>query len=118
MPPEVEAGLFDLPPGAEVPLDRARQLVAARIMAGQHPLSYGGRRLPLHPDAPRSVDRSAPGPRCGTCKWRVLHHHHDKSYPKCEFGDGIRVSHGESSDVRAWWPACHDYAMPESTNRE
>lgn len=111
-----QGGLFDLPgtpahPPPE-PLtrgERRARTVEARIVVGQHPLAYSGRYLPLHPDAPRTTDRSAPGVRCGSCRWRITHEHHGRTYPKCEFGGGIRVTGCESSDVRAWWPACHDY---------
>lgn len=60
----------------------------------------------------RTAHRSggdAPGPRCGTCAHREIQSYHNKTYPKCVFGEGIRVTGCESSDVRAWWPACRDY---------
>lgn len=112
-----DGGLFDLPDGyvdehAAPELTRGEKrarTVENRILSGQHPLGYGGRYLPLHPDAPRTVDRAAPGPRCGTCAHREIQSYHNKTYPKCMFGDGIRVTGCESSDVRAWWPACRDY---------
>lgn len=76
-------------------------------------------------------------PRCGTCAFRVLWGGHARDFPKCEFGvvetpitDEMRarwplhygralpgaverhyprVSHGQLTDVRAWWPACTDW---------
>lgn len=111
-----DGALFALPPGfepaSEVELSRGQKrvrLVEKRIRAGQHPLSGAGRNLPLHPAAPHTVDRSAPGLRCGTCRWRMTRHFHNKTYPKCAFGEGIRITGSEASDVRGWWPACHDY---------
>lgn len=89
--------------------ERRRRLIDRRIAFGEHPL---GRKIPLHPDAPR--DRDSPGPRCGTCQFRSLYQHHNRTYPKCDFGNGIRRSGCESSDVRAWWPACHDYHQENS----
>ena len=85
--------------------ERRQRLIATRIANGEHPL---GRKLPLHADAAR--DRTGDGLRCGTCGWRTLTQHNGKTYPKCYFGlAGWRVSGCESSDVRAWWPACVDY---------
>lgn len=76
---------------------RARQ--QARIDAGQHPLAYlvaGG--LPLLPEPGRMT--------CGMCAHRVMRRL-GGSYPKCDVGS--RATGGESSDVRAWWPACVDF---------
>ncbi|AKJ72240.1 hypothetical protein TPA4_75 [Tsukamurella phage TPA4] len=116
---EVPDGLFDLPDGyVDEHTDpeptrggKRTRTVENRILSGQHPLAYGGRYLPLHPDAPRSTDRTAPGPRCGTCRFRVPQRYHDKTYPKCQAGGPpyMRNTMSEASDVRAWWPACHDY---------
>lgn len=111
-----EAGLFDLPDDSPEPAgqtsraERRRQLIAARIQAGWHPL---GRNIRLHPDA--AVGPDDDGLHCGTCRFREIHRYHDKSYPKCVYGDGVRVTHSETSDVRAWWPACTDH-QPESEN--
>lgn len=108
-----DIALFELPADARIapaepePATRGQRrtrLVAARIASGTHPLGYVG----LHPDAAR--ERGGDGPRCGTCRFRVLQSHHDKKYPKCVYGNGIRVSGCESSDIRAWWPACRDWA--------
>lgn len=109
--------LFDLPAGAVIALagpdpttrgQRRRELVERRIRVGTHPLGY----ISLHPDAPRT--RDGKGPRCGTCRFREIERYHNRTYPKCQFGDGIRVSNCESSDIRAWWPACRDYTSKET----
>ena len=47
------------------------------------------------------------GKTCGDCVARVLVLWHDRTYPKCERG---RWSHSAATDVRAWWPACHEFA--------
>lgn len=83
---------------------RRQRLIAARIASGEHPL---GRNIRLHPDAARG--RDGEGLRCGTCRWRGVTGHHDYSYPKCLYGNGIRATRSESTDLRAWWPACVDY---------
>lgn len=106
-----DEALFDLPDGF-TPADteklgrgeRRQRLIAGRIANHIHPL---GRGIRLHADAAHG--RDGDGLRCGTCRWRELVRHHDKIYPKCYFGNGIRVSGCESSDVRVWWPACTDY---------
>jgi hypothetical protein len=63
----------------------ARRLVAAGI----HPLTRG----PARPDLGT----------CGDCRFRVLVDYHARKWPKCERGPR---THGEQTDVRAWWPAC------------
>lgn len=114
-----EPGLFDvpddaylIPPAPEKPAraERRNRLVANRIQTGWHPLGY----VLMHPDA--SKDRDAGGPRCGGCRFRVVTSYHNKSYPKCRLpvqrGDTTtypRDTGCESSDIRAWWPACVDY---------
>lgn len=105
-----DPGLFELDPSAapDEPETlgrgaRRQRLIANRIATGVHPLG----NVLLHVDAARG--REGDGLRCGTCRWRDLTRHHDRVYPKCWFGDGIRATHCESSDVRAWWPACTDY---------
>ncbi|MGH3376018.1 MAG: hypothetical protein ACRDP6_14870 [Actinoallomurus sp.] len=97
-----------------------RQLEALR--AGTHPLGMLPRvlpgYLPLHPDAAPADDRTAPGLRCGTCRFRLVLGYHNRSYAKCTFGQtegrlSPRISHGAATDVRAWWPACRDYQRAE-----
>lgn len=117
-----EPGLFEEPPRLlpaepEGPLTRGqktRRKVARRILAGTHPLGY----VPLHPLASRDPDDREAGPRCGGC----AHRRTDYGYPKCfkpfSYGDKTtypRATHSETSDVRAWWPACHDYQEQEQT---
>lgn len=103
---------------------RARQ--AARIARGHHPLSPAyGVPLRLHPDARRDArkDDGRDYPRCGSCTYReVVGGEHAGRFPKCLFGyDGrrwataYRASNSETSDVRAWWPACVDYAPAEAS---
>lgn len=123
-----EYALFDIPedqyvtpPEPENPSrsERRKRLVNARISQGTHPLGY----ISLHPDAPQ--DREAPGPRCGDCIHRVAIRHHDKSYPKCHYPTTVggqtrhlRDTHGEASDIRAWWPACITFQGREGTGNE
>ncbi|WP_054812089.1 hypothetical protein [Nocardia arizonensis] len=112
-----DLALFDLPPGAQAPPSdepeeltrgqRRRRLVANRIAAGVHPLGY----VALHRDA--ATTRDGGGLRCGTCQHRQIEEHHGRKYPKCQFGGGIRVSGCESSDIRAWWPACRAHEPHE-----
>lgn len=64
---------------------RARALVSA----GVHPLTRGKARPDLG--------------TCGECAHRVLTTYHARAWPKCEVGPR---THGEQTDVRAWWPAC------------
>jgi hypothetical protein len=108
---------------------KRRDRQALRIATGLHPLSIDGMKVPLHPDAPRTAAKGDEGayPRCGSCRFRVLLDHHNRSYPKCLVGLPVpdhrgglaastRISHGADTDVRAWWPACRDYeARPEQT---
>lgn len=110
--------LFDLPgikhappPEEKLSPDRKRtRRQMAALTRGQHPLSLALRTpLPLHTDAAPAGDIRAEGLRCGTCRFRELLGHHDRSHPKCRAGGDVRVTHGAGTDVRAWWPACHDY---------
>jgi hypothetical protein len=112
---------------------RARHL--ARIEAGQHPLSIALGPLPLHPEAARDGGRDGDGtPRCGSCRFREPLNGGSRTFPKCTYGARVvrrerwapasrtspvpqsydevvrpRVSHGEGTDVAAWWPACITY---------
>jgi hypothetical protein len=75
---------------------------AADVKAGRHPLTGG----PLHfcgDTTARSGDPKGLSYRCGSCAHRVLERHNDGTYPKC---DVSIITHGQASDVRAWWPAC------------
>jgi hypothetical protein len=134
----VSGALFDLDPvpGAPDPDpdedlsagQRLRRRQAARIVAGQHPLAYGGRWLPLHEHAERVLEndggRDEPY-RCGTCVHRVVLGHHNRAYGKCARGGDLdrpstwpMASHSEASDVRAWWPACMQWrTRPEGADQ-
>ncbi len=79
---------------------------------GQHPLAAAlDWPIRLHDEAAPVDDRTAPGRRCGNCWERQVFRYHNRSYAKCTYGDGVRVTHGAGTDVRAWWPACcgHTY---------
>lgn len=115
--------LFDLPNvrhvSAEVSSLSPQQKLTRRqhdlLGAGLHPLSVVlSTPLRLHQDAAPAQPKDAPGLRCGTCKFRELLQHHDRSYAKCLFGEGVRSSHGPATDVRAYWSACVDY-QPKTT---
>lgn len=131
----------DTTPGEQL---RARQ--AANIRQGFHPLGdlpggpYRLGRIRLHPDASRAGAREEVPPdalTCGGCRFRQLVHGGARHYPKCTLGrreipspagdppgshagvrtiPGPRETHGDRSDVRAWWPACMSYEpLEEST---
>ena len=115
--------LFELPDAPALvaeqkPTPGARRIArqAEVIRRGYHPLGVALRiNLPLHEAAPRSVDRKAPGPRCGTCAHRVVPLREvSGTYPKCNYGgDWRHATGGPGTDVRAWWPACHHYTPKE-----
>lgn len=102
--PQLFGGYPDDETGA-LSADRRRTLRQhAQIHAGIHPLTGGV----LHPLASR--DRDSMSPRtdpftCGTCIHRVTGY----GYPKCDVGNGQRITRGPGTDVRAWWPACPAY---------
>lgn len=122
---DYDTALFDVAdsvrtvPEPKEPLSRTAQhhrKVARRIGSGVHPL---GHPICLHPDAPRDLDHqeskrsTSDGPRCGSCKFRVLVEYHNRSWPKCHLPTVIggretypRDTHSEASDIAAWWPAC------------
>jgi hypothetical protein len=85
-------------PVEKLSADRRRTLRQhADVERGRHPLTGG--RLAADPDA-----------KCGNCAHRHVYGHHDRSYPKCTYGDGMpRATHSAASDVRAWWPGCTDH---------
>lgn len=128
----MDDALFDLPEGArtartDTPVEeltegqRRNRLHLMRISDGVHPL---GPPLRLHPDADRSGARDGPGPRCGTCQYRVLTGGHARSFPKCVWPElefrgqksCPRVTFSIASDVRTWWPACTDYQPRQATS--
>lgn len=105
--------LFDVeipPPPApeakESPGVRRTKRQAAALKAGRHPLTGFG----LHAEAAPHDDRDAEGRRCGNCVHRELVNPGGRRrYPKCNYGDGRRMTHSEASDVRAYWPGCRDH---------
>lgn len=111
--------LFDIdvpPPSEPAPKEsagvRRTKRQAALLAAGKHPLSTVlTRSLRLHAEAAPADDHQAEGRRCGTCQFRQQN---GWGYPKCTFGNGLRASHSEASDCRAWWPACTDHQPHEA----
>ncbi len=115
---ESEPGLFTEPQRLVPPVppvltrgERRRRLVATRIATGVHPL---GRPVLLHQEACRDPGDHESGLRCGTCRFRQLLTYHNRTYAKCHYPDlekfpHPRDTHCESSDIRAWWPACAQY---------
>lgn len=84
---------------------RAHELIAA----GHHPLRTATRELvALHPDAAPAGDRTAPGLRCGDCKFRqvMTRSENGRTNGRCA-SDRVR------RDVFAWWPACADHQPAE-----
>jgi hypothetical protein len=86
------------------------------LVRGRHPLEAILRRpLLLHAEAALAGDRSAPGRRCGNCRFRApVGGAYDGSFPKCVLpgpgaGEPPRVTGSAASDVRAWWPGCSDH---------
>lgn len=123
-----DLALFDMSVPAPEPAEKLsdgrrrtiRQLEALRH--GQHPIGLSfDIVMRLHPDAPPADDRSAPGPRCGSCRFRELATSNgNKSFPKCLLGwdgdyrrDPPYASHGAATDCRAWWPGCQHWERAE-----
>lgn len=122
-----EAALFDAEPYTVTPVEPGEKLSAGRrltlrqaadLAKGRHPLT-GGR---LHADAAPAGDRSAPGTRCGGCRFREVIGYHNRAYAKCLWPDTdgdlnelSRVTHGPATDCRQWWPACSDWQSREAT---
>jgi hypothetical protein len=128
-----EFALFDMaptplpePPPKMSPDRRRTQRQAAAIASGGHPLAlvHGPLAFPRHPDT-KGLDYE-PGPQadpftCGSCRFRQVLAWHNRAYPKCvkhppgmdadryERSVPLWASHGASTDVRRWWPACADY---------
>ncbi len=108
--------LFDLPDGATLPAGeelsaggRRRVRQAEAVANGVHPLALVIRGVRMHPDADRTAratDRPNLPLRCGSC-WRRSDNY--RGYPKCGFS-ATRQSHGPSTDLRSWWPACDQYS--------
>lgn len=118
--------LFDVeptpppPPAEKLSAERRRTIRQAEALArGRHPLGLAlGCTIRLHDEAAPADDRTAPGRRCGNCKFRELFGYHTRSYAKCAVGyterrGYPRITHGAGTDVRAWWPACRDHQHTE-----
>lgn len=120
--------LFDLEAATPAPApklttgQRRIQRQAEALQHGQHPLAVA-LHIPirLHADAPTDrLDQTAPGLRCGTCRYRDLHNGGTGShFPKCwlpgpQPGVHPRISRGPGTDVRAWWPACPAHEAKEA----
>lgn len=107
----------DLSPG-----QRRRRRQEQALGKGNHPLGLAFRvALLLHSDAPPVDDREAPGPRCGSCRFRELMHAGSRSQPKCLRGwrpgkPPPWATHGAATDVRAWWPACRHWEPEEASD--
>jgi hypothetical protein len=115
--------LFDVDPTQVQPAEPAEKLSADRrrtlrqadaLARGRHPLELAlGFPLGLHAQAAPADDRTAPGLRCRTCRFREVLTHNDGRFPKCLYAatekQQPRVTRGAATDVRAWWPACRDY---------
>lgn len=110
---------IELPEGARM---RALGRVAKRtkrqrflLDLGLHPFTLLQRRaLQLAPGAPPPDDRKAPGPRCGGCRWLApLDGDVPGSPLRCWIDYGRRVTRGDATEVRAWWPACEEFRAPE-----
>lgn len=91
--------LFDVP-DLPVPVELSpgqRRTIRQRsdVEAGRHPLTG----TPTFPELGT----------CGTCHFRSPNQGTSREYPKCHFGDGVRITRGAATDVRAWWPACGSY---------
>lgn len=119
-----EPGLFEVPPEAYVvppPAEkltagqRRERLVQARIARGEHPLG----RIRIHAEA--APGREGDGLRCSGCRFRVtVRGPSGRGWPKCRLPLVIggretfpRDTSSETSDIRAWWPACVDYEPRE-----
>lgn len=106
--------LFDVeatPAPAKLSPDQRRTVRQAEALVyGQHPIALAlDSSIHLHVDAAPASDREAPGRRCGNCWYREHFRYHNRTYAKCTVDDGVRITHGAGTDVRAWWPACRDH---------
>lgn len=129
-PPRTNGGRNRGPGFAEHVKTRLSDRQAAAVERGQHPLSVA-LRSPL----PLLDVGDAERPTCGTCLFRRHYNPgHARSYAKClaypqirhmpapgggehTWTDYPRVTNGEGTDIRSWWPACPDYQPkePDST---
>jgi hypothetical protein len=112
--------LFRLPAGARRrpagPTARRTARQRFLIETGYHPLAPAtpGRMLKLHPAAVRDVANRKDGPRCGGCamfgplnpigeSWEI-------ESKRCWLNEGERVTRGNATEARAWWPGCEDWS--------
>lgn len=117
-----QLGLWDTPaaPAAVAPITRetaasaGRKLTARQLKDLERGFNPLGQRL--HVDAAPVTDKTAPGRRCGNCRFRTPDGTGGTAgtYPKCRFGadgsrPGPRMSRGPATDCRAWWPGCSDH---------
>lgn len=111
--------LFPYPGTGPPPLtqdQRRTERQAVCITAGGHPLGLvlGPHAVHRHPATRDQLyTRNDPARRpftCGTCIHRQVVTWRAGAYPKCwvpiDGRDDTRATHGASTDVRAWWPAC------------
>ncbi len=106
MTADVLPGMPEPSPAFEKPARSAGQRLTERqaqdVRKGHHPLTGG----PLHDLADTTARKGDPAGlayRCGTCVHRVSLNHHGEYWPKCDLST---ITHGQATDVRAWWPAC------------
>lgn len=112
-------GLFDITP---TPLPEPEKLSADRARTERQRRDISEFRHPLwrifptwrHPEtrglAYERTDEKQRPYTCGSCGFRNVLSYHNRTYAKCVEGDAApRATHGASSDVRAWWPACARY---------
>lgn len=118
--------LFQLPAGARRRPASPQVKRTARqrflITTGLHPLStvVASRMLRLHPNAARDPTDRTSGPRCRDCAFRgplnPLGEPWEANTDRCWVNRGARVTRGAATALRAWWPACEDWA-PDLTGR-
>lgn len=79
---------------------------------GLHPLSAPLRRsLRLHLAWDVRAQVGQARPHCGSCINLARLDLDDRRSPyKCWFDHGSRVTRGEATTIRRWWPACVNYA--------
>lgn len=88
-----------IPEPEKLSADRARTLRHKTLIAnGTHPATL----LAIDPN---------PDHTCGGCVHLERMHWHNGSYLKCP-KHRLGKSHGAASDVRASWPACHQFKEP------
>jgi hypothetical protein len=99
------------PPDPLAGLSTRRRLTIRQLTDLQmrvHPVT----KHPLLPAAPPATNRSAPGPRCGSCA-----HLYSNSFrfPKCDALGRGSTTRGQATDIRKWWPACILYQPADQT---